>query len=253
MSIALANNSDIWLLDIASARFNRFTFDLTEDESPVWSPDGRQIAYSSAWVGQQRHVFVKTLGGAEPARLVYTGRRHLHLTSWSPDNRWIAFVEYSPRSTDLWLLNLHDTTRLVPVATTSAAEEQAVFSPDGRWLAYSSDESGRREVYVVALPGLGRKQQVARDGGVLPRWSATGEDFFFFDRYVGERGRMMVARRARTGGMSWQDPVPLFEIVDAEDFAIGREGQMYFVGPSPNAGAHEILVVENWLKSVIPR
>lgn len=89
---------------------------------PVWSPDGRRIAYSSAWVGQQRHVFVKTLGSAEQARLVYTGKRHLHL---------------------------------------------------------------------ISLPGLGRTQQVSREGGVLPRWSATGEEWFFFDRYYGENGRMI--------------------------------------------------------------
>jgi len=254
MGTQMANNSDIWLMDVASGRFDRFTFEITEDETPVWSPDGRRIAYSSAWVGQQRHIFVKTLGSAEPARLVYTGKRHLHLTSWSPDSRWLALQEYGPRSTDVWLLDLRDTTRLVPVATTAAAEEQAVFSPDGRWLAYSSDESGRREVYVLSLPGLGAKQQVSREGGVLPRWSATGEELFFFDRYVGERGRMMVARRAGVGGMAWQEPVPLFEIARAQDFAVARDGRsMYFVAPNPSAAAREIFVVVNWLQEVVPR
>jgi len=252
MSTETANNSDVWLMDIASARFDRFTFDLAEEESPVWSPDGRQIAYSSAWVGQQRHVFVKTLGSAEPARLVYTGKRHLHLTSWSPDRRWIAFEEYGPRSTDIWLLDLRDTTRLVPVATTPAAEEQAVFSPDGRWLAYSSDESGRREVYVVSVPDLGRKQQVSREGGVLPRWSATGEELFFFDRYLAERGRMMVARRVGVEGRAWHEPVPLFEIAQAQDFAVAKDGRsIYFVAPNPNSAAREILVVANWLQEVV--
>jgi hypothetical protein len=162
--------------------------------------------------------------------------------------------EYGPRSTDVWLLDLRDTTRLVPVATTAAAEEQAVFSPDGRWLAYSSDESGRREVYLLSLPGLGAKQQVSREGGVLPRWSATGEELFFFDRYVGERGRMMVARRAGVGRMAWQEPVPLFEIARAQDFAVARDGRsMYFVAPNPDAAAREIFVVVNWLHDVVPR
>jgi eukaryotic-like serine/threonine-protein kinase len=252
MTIGTANNTDIWLMDIASARFDRFTFEITQDETPVWSPDGRRIAYSSAWVGEQRHVFVKTLGSATPARLVHTGKRHLHLTSWSPDNRWLAFYEFNPRSTDAWLLDLRDTTRLVPVATTLAAEEQAVFSPDGRWLAYSSDESGRWEVYAVSLPDLGAKQQVSRQGGVLPRWSATGEELFFFDRYVGERGRMMLARRAGAGGMAWQEPVPLFEIARAQDFAVARDGRsIYFVAPNPDAAAREVLVAVNWLQKVL--
>ena len=253
MGTQMANNSDIWLMDVASGRFDRLTFEITEDETPVWSPDGRRIAYSSAWVGQHRRVFVKTLGSAEPARLVYTGKRHLHLTSWSPDGRWLALQEYSPRSTDVWLLDLADTTRLVPVATTAAAEEQAVFSPDGRWLAYSSDESGRREVYAVSLPGLGRTQQVSREGGVLPRWSASGAELFFFDRYYGESGRMMVARHA-PGGSTWQEPVPLFEIAQAQDFDVARDGRsMYFAAPNPKAAAREIFVVVNWLQEVVPR
>jgi len=248
-----ANNSDIWLMDVASGRFDRFTFDVAEDETPVWSPDGRQIAYSSAGVGQQRRILVKTLGSPDPARLVYTGKRHLHLTSWSPDGRRLALQEYGPRSTDVWLLTLADTT-LVPVATTAAAEEQAVFSPDGRWLAYSSDESGRREVYVVSLPGLGRTEQVSRDGGVLARWSASGDALFFFDRYYGESGRMMVARRAGAGGSTWQDPVPLFDVARVQDFQVARDGRsMYLAAPNPDAAAREIFVVVNWLREVMPR
>jgi len=254
MGSQTANNSDIWLLDVASGRFDRFTFEITEDETPVWSPDGRRIAYSSAWVGQHRRVYVKTVGSAEPARLVYTGKQHLHLTSWSPDSRWLALQVYGPRSTDVWLLDLRDTTRLVPVATTAAAEEQAVFSPDGRWLAYSSDESGRREVYVVSLPGLGRTQQVSREGGVLPRWSASGDELFFFDRYYGESGRMMVARSAGARGSTWQEPVPLFDIARAQDFEVARDGRsMYFAAPNQDAAAHEVFVVENWLREVVPR
>jgi Tol biopolymer transport system component len=248
-----ANNSDIWLMDVASGRFDRFTFESAEDETPVWSPDGHQIAYSSAWVGQQRRILVKTVGSSEPARLVYTGKRHLHLTSWSPDGRWLALQEYGPRSTDVWLLSLGDTT-LVPVATTAAAEEQAVFSPDGRWLAYSSDESGRREVYVVSLPRFGRTEQISRDGGVLARWSPSGDALFFFDRYYGESGRMMVARRTGAGGSTWLDPVPLFDVARVQDFQVGRDGRsMYLAAPNPDAPARAIFVVVNWLQEVTPR
>ena len=128
-----------------------------------------------------------------------------------------------------------------------------MFSPDGRWLAYSSDESGRREVYVVSLPGLGRTQQLSREGGVLPRWSARGDELFFFDHYYGESGRMMVARHA-PGGSTWQEPVPLFEIARAQDFDVARDGRsMYFAAPNPQAPAHEIFVVVNWLQEVVPR
>ena len=136
MGIRSPTNDDIYLMDVASGRLDRFSFDVAEDESPVWSPDSRRIAYSTAAVGEQRHIFLKTIGSAEPERMVDTGKRHLHLTSWSPDGRWLALYEFQPHSTDILLLDLQDTTRLVSVATTPASELEAVFSPDGRWLAY---------------------------------------------------------------------------------------------------------------------
>src|SRR5262249_36563946 len=123
MIIRGSGNDDVFLMDVENGRLDRFSFDVAEDETPVWSPDGRQVAYSSAPVGQQRHIFVKTAGTAEPPRRIYTGKRHLHLTSWSPDGRWIAFNEIAPRSSDVWALNVTDTTRLLPIATTAASEQ----------------------------------------------------------------------------------------------------------------------------------
>ena len=88
---------------------------------------------------------------------------------------------------------------------------------------------------------------------MLPRWSADGGELFFFDRYLGERGRMMVARRASTG-VAWNEPVPLFEIVQAQDFAVAPNGRgIYFVAPNPDAEAHEVLVAVNWLQQFLPR
>jgi dipeptidyl aminopeptidase/acylaminoacyl peptidase len=252
-AIRSPNNDDIYLVDVASARFDRFSFGIEEDESPVWSPDGRQVAYSSASVGEQRHVFVKTVGGGAPERAVYTGKRHLHLTSWSSDGTWLAFYEFSPRSTDVWVLSLDDTTKLVPVATTPANEDGAVFSPDGRWLAYSSDETGRREVYVVSFPDLNAKQQVSREGGYVPKWSTTGLELLFFDRPMLVPGRMMMARRATaTGAIAWQEPKALFDVPRADDFDVARDGRsIYFSAPNPDGPAREIHVVVNWLQEVL--
>jgi hypothetical protein len=253
MTIRSPNNDDIYLMDVASGRFDRFSFDTAEDESPVWSPDGRRIAYSSASVGAQRRIFVKTVGGTEPERLVYTGKRHLHLTSWSPDGRWLAFYEFNPRSIDVWLLNVDDTAKLVPVATTPANESEATFSPDGRWLAYSSEETGRNEVYVVSVPDLVGKQQVSRDGGFLPHWSATGQELFFLDGLYLSLGRMMSARRAAGADtIAWQDPIPLFDVPSVNRFAPARDGRsVYFIAPNPDGPAREIHVVVNWLQEAL--
>jgi len=254
LTIRSPANDDIYLLDVESGRFDRFSFDAAEDESPIWSPDGKQIAYSSASVGEQRNVFVKTVGTTEPPRLVYTGKWHLHLTSWSPDGRWLAFYEFNPQSSDSWALNLDDPARLVPVATTQAVETGAVFSPDGRWLAYSSNETGRNEVYVVSFPDLAGKQQVSREGGFQPQWSATGQELLFVDRLQVLPTRMMMARRAGgEGALAWQNPIALFDAPSARPhtFTVARDGRsVYFLSMNPEGPAREILVVANWLQEV---
>ena len=178
--VRTTTNDDIQLVDLRTGRFNRFSFGVSEDESPVWSPDGEQIAYSAAAAGEKRHIIVKPVWNGRDERIIHTGKHHLHLSSWSPDGEWIAFTEINPSSSDIWLLNVRDPTKLVPVATTSHSESNAVFSPDGKWLAYMSNETGRNEVYVVSFPSLEAKQQVSGQGGNYPRWSATGQELFFF-------------------------------------------------------------------------
>jgi Tol biopolymer transport system component len=251
MGIRSPNNDDIYLLDVASGRFDRFSFDVAEDESPVWSPDGRRIAYSSASVGEQRRILVKTIGSSEPERLLYTGKRHLHLSSWSPDGHWLGFQEFSPRSPDAWVLNVDDPTKVLPVATTPSDESGPVFSSDGRWLAYSSDETGRYEVYVVSFPSLGAKQQISREGGFEPQWSHIDQSLFFADRFRLSSGRMMIARHdPRVGSATrWQEPEPLFNVPRVFDKAIAHDGRsLYFLAPNPDSPAREINIVVNWLQ-----
>jgi hypothetical protein len=106
------------------------------------------------------------------------------------------------------------------------------------------------EVYAVSFPGLGRKQQISREGGVVPRWSATGRELFFLSR-----GRMMVARPLDSDATSWQNPTPLFDLSTRFDFALdfapaynGRT--FYVIAPNPDAPAREIHVVQNWFEEV---
>jgi dipeptidyl aminopeptidase/acylaminoacyl peptidase len=252
VTIRSPNNDDIYLMDVASGRFERFSFDVAEDESPVWSPDGKQIAYSAAAPGEQRRVFIKAVGSSEMEKLVYTGKRHLHLTSWSVDG-WLAFYEFHPRSTDVWALNLKDTTRLVQVATTPFGESGAVFSPDGKWLAYDSEQTGRVEVYVVSFPDLAVRQQVSRDGGFYPHWSGDGKELFFMGGAWDSPAQMMRARRA-TGSVAiaWETPNRLFDIPNGFDFEVARDGRsFYYVAPNPDGPAREIRVVVNWLKELL--
>ncbi len=153
--------TDNWLVDVASETREHFTFESTEDESPVWSPDGQRIAYSSAWTGESRRIYVKPVDGSCEPELIHTGDYHLHLTDWSPDGEWLAFYQIQPETNpDIWLVSTDGEGQLIPVVTSTSVQREAVFSPDGRWLAYSSDESGRSEVYAMSLPELGTKIQI---------------------------------------------------------------------------------------------
>jgi serine/threonine-protein kinase len=248
------NHNDIWLVDTVSGERDRFTFESTEDESPIWSPDGERIAYSSAWTGQTRRVYVKSVDGRSEPELLYTGKYHLHLTSWSPDGKWLAFYQYHPESsTDVWLVSTDGEEELVQVTATAASEADAVFSPDGRWLAYHSDETGRPEVYAVSFPELGAKRQVSQNGGSYAHWSARGDELF----YLAPTADLM-AVTMRGEGLSLKSGAPKLVFPDSESsipggtvarrlFAVAPDGRHFSIlAANPDALAREIHVVLNW-------
>ncbi len=244
------DHNDIWLVDAAGGTREHFTFQSTEDESPVWSPDGQRIAYSSAWTGQARRIYVKPVDGSSDPELIYTGDYHLHLTDWSPDAQWFAFYQFHPETgTDIWLVSTDGEGQLVPMDTTTGTQADAVFSPDGRWLAYSSDESGRSEVYSVSFPELGSKIQISADGGGGPRWNGRGDELF----YVSPGGDITVVSVSTQGRLLRSGtPRALFSTsLDFPDFDVTPDGQHFVVlDPNPDAPAREIRVVLNWFEEL---
>jgi serine/threonine-protein kinase len=243
-------NDDIHLIDVGSGRSSRFTYDISEDESPVWSPDGRHIAYSAAAVGEQRRIVVKEIGGTQAERVLHTGKRHLHLTSWSADG-WIAFDEFTQRSVDTWAVNVDDPSKLLPLGTSDENEEAVVFAPDGKSIAYHSDVTGRYEVYVKSFPALNPLQQVSGEGGLRPQWSDNGDTLTFFNRAFLAPVRMMRARRAGAArGMPWQE-TELFRVPSVSDYSVSGDGRrFYHVARNPDSPAPEIQVIVNWLAEV---
>jgi serine/threonine-protein kinase len=258
LDIRQPNNDDIFLIDAATGEQSRFTFDAPEDESPIWSPDGRLVAYSSAWAGQDRRIYIKPVDAATEPTLLYAGGRHSHLSSWSPDGQWLVFNDLEA---DIWAINVDSVEHTMPIATTDAFEYGARFSPDGRWLAYTSNETGRWEIYVVSFPGVTAKQQVSSNGGVRPVWARSGGELFYlsgdtltalsvstegaFSRRGTPRSLFVLPGMASTGMAS---------IGDLRNYDVTSDGTQFVVRVNrPDAVVSEVHVVLNLLEDLRQR
>jgi Tol biopolymer transport system component len=159
----------------------RSTFNAGEDWSSAWSPDGSRLVFS-AGRGTPLDVYQQAANGAGTEERILGGGGNKYVSSWSRDGRFIMYHignAGSPTGNDLWILPTFGDRKPRPFVQTPFNETSGRFSPDGRWVAYQSNESGRSEVYVVPFPGPGGKWQVSTGGGEYPRWRRDGKELFF--------------------------------------------------------------------------
>lgn len=244
--------ADIWLFDLSRGNSLRFTFHPTIDFFPVWSPDGSRIVFTSRQTGPDR-LYLKPSRGAGKEEMLLKGSPvpdHNHPMDWSLDGRYIAYdVEGRKTKWDVWIVPLFGDQKPIPFLESEFNEQQAQFSPNGRWVAYTSDESGRNEVYIESFPTLGGKLQVSTAGGSKPRWRRDGKELF----YIARDRKLMSVGIKPDATLEAGLPRPLFEspITDVNSifvsYAVDAEGRRFLFPMIVGEGASSpINVIVNW-------
>jgi Tol biopolymer transport system component len=255
------NKRDLWILEVAGGSSRRLTFDPTDECNPVWSPDGSRIAFFSDRRGT-REIYQKAANGSGDAELLLAAQQQeghdpvgMGTEDWSADGRFIVynFVPMGPtHRNDLFLLPMSPGAERKPILFlgTEALEWMGAIAPNGRWIAYLSDESGTNEVYVRDLsprgePGPG-KWQVSAGGAGGPRWRPDGKELFYTS------GATMMAVAVKPDGPSFQAGTPraLFDVpmpqLGSRRFDVTRDGQRFLVNTLVTAD-EPVRVLVNWL------
>jgi eukaryotic-like serine/threonine-protein kinase len=233
-----ANNVDVWIESLQGGANSRFTFDPSEEVIGTWSRDGKDIAFRSA--SGRAALVVKPasgLGAEKPIFNIVDGRGDIYPNSWTPDDKQILCTinrEQGPngRGSELVLLPAAGG-EPVSFLATKTAETNGQISPDGKWVAYASNETGEWEIYVTTFPGAAGKWQVSRGGGTEPRWRGDSKEIF----YVGPKGTLTAVSVSTEGTFATSTPTPLFQFsaraqissTDIFSYDVTRDGNKFLV------------------------
>jgi eukaryotic-like serine/threonine-protein kinase len=249
---------NIWLYDLARGTLSRLTFTGSGGNvTPTWTPDGKRVTFTSSAAGSS-NPFWQPADGSSNAESLTTFSAYAHnLGSWSPDGQTLAFEEINPTTKrDVWVLSMNDH-KARPLLNTQFNETAPQFSPDSRWLAYASDESGRYEIYVQPYPGPGGKWQVSTEGGTEPVWARNGELFYR------SGDKMMAVQTTLKPSFSADKPKVLFQgqyvpsLQTMPNYDVAPDGQRFLMvkASEQDTSATQINVVLNWfeeLKQKVP-
>jgi Tol biopolymer transport system component len=236
-------------MNTTSGQLERLTFGPSEDETPVWSPDGRSVAYASTREGGVTWVYTKSLEGTSDTMRIYTAMTHGHLSSWSPDGRWLLFNSFGVNDQpDVVAVGIDGEETRAVAADPAVAEGNGQFSPDGRWIAFTSDQTGRSEVYVISFPQITGKRQVSTEGGTIPRWARDGSTLFY------QQGRRLMAVPVSLRPSPSLGTARILFEADFLSFEVAPDGQRFLLlTPNPDANRAEIHVVLNWFRELKER
>ena len=201
-------NVDVYVMETDQSTARRFTLGPKADFNPIWSPDGSRIVFSTERNGSY-DLFQKLSTGAGPESALLESPLAKAPSDWSRDGRFLLYWQDHPKTqNDLWVLPMVGDRKPFPFADTESVESRGRFSPDGKWVAYQSDESGRFEIYVEAFLGPGGKWPVSTSGGHSPRWARNGSELYF----IAADGTLMTAPiRATADIFAAGTPTALFQ------------------------------------------
>ena len=243
---------DLWRLDFARGEPSRLTFHPAHDMFPLWSPDGARIAFTSLRELPPQ-LYELTAESAGNETILLRTNQPKNPTGWSADGRLLVYSAADPRTAgDIWALPLVGERKPFPILRSAADERYGTLSPDGRWLAYISNETGLYQVYVEAFPATGFKRQVSTVGGFEPQWRRDGRELFYL---APTRMLMAVDVDRSPTTLTFSPPKALFatrttsmEIqATARHYAAARDGQRFLVSSATDeARSAPVTVVLNW-------
>jgi eukaryotic-like serine/threonine-protein kinase len=239
----------ITILEFGRGLTTRLTLGSSGGMNPAWSPDGRYVAYYGS-----QGIYRRATNGAGPEELLLRSHTLAVPKSWSPDGRYLIYAQINPGTgADLFALPIgqSDSHPLI-LAQTQATEDQGQFSPDGHWVAYTSNESGQSEIYVIPFPPAPNQGRwvVSRGGGVMPRWRRDGKELFF----ISPDWKMMAVDVSTNPTFQSGTPQALFdtEMVDTGirtgpmSWDIAPDGKRFLIISENSAGASSLNVILNW-------
>jgi Tol biopolymer transport system component len=261
-TVSIANpgggTRDIWVYDVARGLRTRFTSDPAVEQNSVWSPDGSRVIFNSNRKGHL-DLYHKDSSGASAEEVLLEDGFDKYPAAWSPDGQSMLYVSATGPAgagRDLFVLPLSGEPstgrKPVPFLRSEFTENYAQFSPDGRWVAYSSNESGREEVYVAPFPGPGGRRLVSTNGGGQARWRPDGTEIFYL---APDNTLMAAAVNGKSGSFEVGTVKPLFQTAASAGtrraYDISLDGQRFLINTrTQQAASAPITVVVNWLAGV---
>jgi eukaryotic-like serine/threonine-protein kinase len=242
---AASQNTDVWTYDLERGGAKRLTFDPALDATPVWSADGTRVVFTSSRGKNAFDLYVKETNGSEEEKLLVETDQDKYPNSWSHDGRYILYQE----GLDLKYVTLPEKKSTLFLKA-PATLKNGQFSPDGKWVAYASNESGRWEVYVTSFPEAKGKWQVSSGGGEQPRWRGDQKELFYFS----PEAKIMALPVKTTGGFDPGVPAELFQTTPKETvatseqfiYAVDPSGQKFLVNTQEHNALQPMTVVLHW-------